>query len=113
MYKRSLFLIIALLPGVCNLKAQPGVHIQTETHSGGRITLTSTAFQKDSAIPKKFTCEGSNISPSLAWRGAPRNTVSFALVCEDPDAPKGMFVHWVIYNMPPNQHGLAENVPTT
>lgn len=68
--------------------------------------LFSLDFQNDKKIPKEFTCEGSNKIPKLAWEHAPKNTASFALICDDPDAPKGTWVHWVIYNIPANKRTL-------
>ena len=76
-----------------------------------KMTITSTAFHNDSAIPQKFTCQGEDISPALAWSGAPTETQSFALLLEDPDAPHGTYFHWVIYNIPAAERVLAENFP--
>jgi Raf kinase inhibitor-like YbhB/YbcL family protein len=74
--------------------------------------LSSTAFSSGQAIPKSFTCDGANISPQLSWTGAPSTTQSFALIMDDPDAPAGTWVHWVLYDVPFNTRELAENVPT-
>jgi Raf kinase inhibitor-like YbhB/YbcL family protein len=76
-----------------------------------QINLTSSAFKDGEAIPKKYACEGENISPPLAWTAAPENAKSFALIVEDPDAPRGTFTHWIIFNLPPNVRELPENVP--
>jgi Raf kinase inhibitor-like YbhB/YbcL family protein len=76
-----------------------------------KMTITSTAFQNDSTIPQRFTCQGEDLSPVLAWSGAPDGAKSFALLLEDPDAPHGTFIHWVIYNIPATERGLAENFP--
>jgi Raf kinase inhibitor-like YbhB/YbcL family protein len=75
------------------------------------IQLTSTAFADGQPIPQKYTCDGSDVSPQLAWTGAPPNTKSFALIADDPDAPVGTWVHWVIYNLPPDTTALAEDTP--
>jgi Raf kinase inhibitor-like YbhB/YbcL family protein len=77
------------------------------------IAVTSAAFQQGDVIPKRYTCEGDNISPALAWSQGPEGTKTYALVCEDPDAPSGMFVHWVMYNIPASERGLAENIAKT
>ncbi len=79
------------------------------------LTLTSPAFSHNEAIPKRFTCQGKDISPALAWKDAPAGTRSFALVVEDPDAPdpaapKRIWVHWVLYNLPADAAGLPEAV---
>lgn len=77
------------------------------------MQLTSTAFESRGPIPKKHTGEGEDVSPALAWSGAPAGTQSFAVICHDPDAPLVMpgtygFVHWVLYNLPASTTGLAE-----
>ena len=74
------------------------------------IPITSDAFRDGEAIPTKYTCDGNDISPALRWNDIPPNTKSFALICEDPDAPLGVFTHWVLYNLPPTVTGLPEGV---
>jgi len=74
------------------------------------FTLTSTAFRDGAAIPVKHTCDGLDVSPPLAWSGAPAGTRSFALIADDPDAPAGSWVHWVVYNLPAAVAELPENV---
>lgn len=64
------------------------------------MTLVSTAFSEAGPIPVKFTGQGADLSPDLAWNGAPETTQSYALVCEDPDAPGGTWIHWTIWNIP-------------
>ncbi len=81
------------------------------------LTLTSTAFAHEQAIPRLHTCEGSDVSPPLAWSPPPSSTRSLALIVDDPDAPdpkapKMTWVHWVLYNIPPGTSGLAEHVRT-
>ena len=78
------------------------------------LAITSTAFTHNGAIPKQYTCEGADISPALAWSGVPAGTKSLVLIVDDPDAPdpkapKMTWVHWVLYNIPPNSSGLTEN----
>jgi len=72
--------------------------------------LSSPAFTQGSLIPKKFTCDGVNVSPLLTWSGVPAGTRSLALITDDPDAPVGTFTHWVLYNIPPSLTGLPEAV---
>ena len=77
------------------------------------LTLTSTAFAPNGEIPAKFTCEGTDVSPPLAWTGVPPNTKSLAVIVDDPDAPdpaapKTTWVHWVLYDIPPTATGLPE-----
>lgn len=79
------------------------------------LTLTSTAFAHEGTIPKKYTCQGDDLSPPLAWSGAPAGTKSFVLIVDDPDAPdpkapKLTWVHWVLLNLPPDTRGLPEAV---
>jgi Raf kinase inhibitor-like YbhB/YbcL family protein len=74
------------------------------------ILITSDVFQEGEAIPIKYTCDGDDLSPALRWSDVPPNTKSFALICEDPDAPSGEFAHWVLYNLPPTATELPEGV---
>jgi len=74
------------------------------------MNLTSSAFQNSGMIPGKYTCDGVNVSPPLVWDAVPEGTKSLALICDDPDAPMGTWVHWVYYDIPPGTGGLPENV---
>ncbi|HYB90264.1 MAG TPA: YbhB/YbcL family Raf kinase inhibitor-like protein [Candidatus Binataceae bacterium] len=85
--------------GASQAAAQPG------------LQLTSPAFADGAAVPADFTCTGADRSPRLAWTGAPAATKSFALIVEDPDAPMGTFIHWVVYDLPPATSALGEGVP--
>ena len=86
------------------------------------LTLRSPDFQQGGAIPSRFTCDGDDISPALEWSGAPPNAKSLALIVDDPDAPdpkapKMVYVHWVLYNIPTSakgipQHATAKQLPT-
>jgi Raf kinase inhibitor-like YbhB/YbcL family protein len=76
------------------------------------MNLTSSAFTHGAMIPKKYTCDGRDISPPLSWSDPPEKTESFALIMDDPDAPMGTWVHWVIYNIPATARSLSEGVPT-
>jgi Raf kinase inhibitor-like YbhB/YbcL family protein len=73
--------------------------------------LTSPVFDHKQAIPEKYTCKDKNISPELKWNDPPQGTVAFGLIVDDPDAPAGTWVHWVIYNIPGSLRGLPESVP--
>jgi Raf kinase inhibitor-like YbhB/YbcL family protein len=75
--------------------------------------ITSTAFAEGRTIPDKYTCTGPNISPPLQWDNTPAGVKSFALIADDPDAPAGTWVHWVLYNLPPATMSLAENLPSS
>ena len=76
------------------------------------FTLKSAAFQEGDTIPSRYTCDGKDVSPDLSWSGAPKGTESFALICDDPDAPAGTWVHWVIFNLPAGTNGLPLGIPT-
>lgn len=76
-----------------------------------KLQITSSAFDHNGMIPKKYTCDGEDISPQLSWSGAPEGTKSFALINDDPDAPMGTWVHWVLYDLPPSINELSENMP--
>jgi Raf kinase inhibitor-like YbhB/YbcL family protein len=84
------------------------------TDKNSTFTLTSSAFTQGGSIPAKYTCEGDDLSPPLAWVGAPENTKSFAMIVDDPDAPdpakpQRVYVHWVLNNIPAGTTALAEN----
>lgn len=75
--------------------------------------LQSSAFKAGDSIPRKHTCDGDDRSPALSWTGPPAGTKSFVLVCDDPDAPAGTWVHWLLYGVPASATGLPEGVPPT
>jgi Raf kinase inhibitor-like YbhB/YbcL family protein len=90
-------------------QGDPDMTVQTQT-----ITVRSDAFEADGKIPKKYTGEGENISPSLRWTEVPAAAKEFALIVDDPDAPgKNPFVHWVLYNVLPTVDSLKEGVEKT
>ncbi|MCI0395692.1 MAG: YbhB/YbcL family Raf kinase inhibitor-like protein [Chloroflexi bacterium] len=73
--------------------------------------LTSSAFTYGKHIPQKYSCDGQDISPPLAWRDPPAGTQSLALIVDDPDAPRGDWVHWLLFNLPAGARALPEAVP--
>ena len=75
------------------------------------IDVVSSAFEEGGVIPARYTCDGLDVSPPLSWSSVPDGTRSLALIADDPDAPGGTFVHWVIYNLPPDTRRLPEDVP--
>ena len=75
------------------------------------IVLSSTAFKEGDRIPVKYTCDGQDISPALVWDEPPQQTEAFVLMVDDPDAPGGVFTHWMIFNIPANTHQFGEGVP--
>jgi Raf kinase inhibitor-like YbhB/YbcL family protein len=72
------------------------------------LEIRSVAFEHEGEIPAKYSCDGEDISPELGWSGAPEGTQSWAIIMDDPDAPVGIWVHWVLYNLPAEATGLAE-----
>lgn len=100
---------ILFAPTSCRGKSPP------EPKPAGGATMTiqisSAAFEEGGAIPKNYTCDGANISPPLKWSRLPAGTKSVALIADDPDAPAGTWVHWVLYALPPTVTELAENQP--
>ena len=74
------------------------------------IQLSSSAFAEGETIPKKYTCDGQDVSPPLSWSGVPEGTSSLLMIADDPDAPRGTWVHWVLVDLPPDLKGLPEGV---
>ena len=75
------------------------------------LTLTSDSFRQGENIPEQFTCSGSNISPAMSWGKLPPNTRSLALLVTDPDSLFGSYVHWILYNLPPEPKNIAQGIP--
>ncbi len=75
------------------------------------LSLSSTSFKEGDWIPSKYTCDGQDVSPPLAWGQPPQQTQVFALIVDDPDAPLGVFTHWVLFNLPANIRQLPEGIP--
>ena len=75
------------------------------------FALTSPAFTEGGPIPREHTCDGKDVAPPLAWSGAPADVATFALIADDPDAPGGVWVHWVLYNLPGTAAALPEGTP--
>jgi Raf kinase inhibitor-like YbhB/YbcL family protein len=101
-------LSLALLAAGCSNRAVPG-----NLEDLPSLQVTSTAFVDGQPIPEKYTGHGDDVSLPLQWTGAPSQTKSFAITCEDPDAPMGTFTHWVIFNLPATTTNLPENVAKT
>jgi Raf kinase inhibitor-like YbhB/YbcL family protein len=77
------------------------------------MEIKSPAFNEGAIIPARYTCDDIDVSPPLVWSVVPAGTKTFALICDDPDAPGKVWVHWVLYNLPGNIRELSENVPKT
>lgn len=109
---RSLWLIgvlFSIMLGACGDKDQSAPPTPEESPAM-TLELSSAAFAEGQPIPARYTCTGDDISPPLVWRGAPAGTQSFALIMDDPDAPRGTWVHWVVYNLPASVTALPEAI---
>lgn len=102
-------LIVLIL--LCTCQSKNESHYNNQGEKQMDIKLRSTAFEEGGMIPKQYTCDGKDISPPLAWESVPDSTKSIALICDDPDAPMGTWVHWVLFNLPANIKELPENIP--
>ncbi len=103
---RLLPLVICLALVSC---ATPGQSPDPVSPSGA-LALTSDAFSYGQPIPREYTCDGDDLSPPLAWTGVPEGTQSLAIICDDPDAPLGTWVHWVVYDLPPDVAALEAGI---
>ena len=77
------------------------------------LVLRSSAFEEGEEIPTRYTCNGGNVSPPLFWGAAPQGAASFVLIMDDPDAPSGIWDHWIVFNIPAHASGLAGSQPDT
>jgi Raf kinase inhibitor-like YbhB/YbcL family protein len=102
------WLLICALFASCSPSGQ---NAATPREPAGELKLTSAAFEAGGTIPRQFTCEGSDISPALMWTDPPVGTRSFALIVDDPDAPSGTWVHWVLFDLPASARQLPQDVP--
>lgn len=106
--RRISVVIIALLvlSGVCALLRADDTKKEGEIM---QLTVKSGVFDEGAMIPPNYTCDGRDVSPALSWSGGPDVTKSYAVVMDDPDAPVGTWVHWVVYDIPPDVTQLAED----
>jgi len=103
-----LLISVALLAGMFPARSvaepsTPGVTMH--------LILSTPAFASGQPLPQRYAYQDRNLSPPLQWQGVPPAAQSLALICDDPDAPRGIWVHWVLYDLPPNIASLAENIP--
>jgi Raf kinase inhibitor-like YbhB/YbcL family protein len=90
-----------------------GVLASSAVNAAQQFTITSSVAPAMGKIPVMYTCDGKNISPPIAWQGAPDNTKVYALIVADPDAPAGTFYHWVLYNIPKTVTNIPANSSPT
>jgi Raf kinase inhibitor-like YbhB/YbcL family protein len=104
--------ILRIVVGCCFLFALAVLSSRAAEKAGkDQMQLTSAAFTEGAAIPAKYTCDAKDVSPPLKWSGVPADAKSLALIADDPDAPVGTWVHWVLYDLPATTSELAEDVP--
>jgi Raf kinase inhibitor-like YbhB/YbcL family protein len=102
----------AAVPAVSNAAPRTATpSLATAAAAPSTPSVTSTAFREGDAIPARYTCDSASVSPALAWRGFPANTVAYALIVDDTDVPNGGFTHWLVLNLPAGTAVLPEGVP--
>jgi Raf kinase inhibitor-like YbhB/YbcL family protein len=106
-------IVSLLLLGIISSAGLGAEEPKTTKDRNMTITIKSSAFQPGAAIPARFTGDGANVSPPLTWSGVPSDAKSLALICDDPDAPAGTWVHWVLYELPATASDLPEKVPAS
>jgi Raf kinase inhibitor-like YbhB/YbcL family protein len=102
---RAFFLVL------CSLLVTDGCSSRQKEGAPMSLDLTSPDFTSGGTIPKQFTCDGADFSPALQWKAPPSGTQSFALIADDPDAPVGTWVHWVLFDLPPTLRSLPQSLP--
>ena len=108
---RRLWIVPILLTLVCSCSSRNAYTASKGKAGKMSIQVTSAAFNEGGSIPAKYTCDGINVSPPLKWASIPDTTKSIALIVDDPDAPRGDWVHWVVYDLPASLRELPEKVP--
>jgi Raf kinase inhibitor-like YbhB/YbcL family protein len=95
---------------ICAIAAAASV-LSSLAAGGGKMKISSSAFKNGANIPSQFTCDGSDKNPTLQIEGIPAGAKTLALIVDDPDAPSGLFTHWLVWNIPPQTSSVAEGVP--
>ncbi len=109
MFKRPAYVFLSLFfLIIVSISGTEGYSKDRGGKAMGTLTVTSTAFKEGGMIPGKYTCDERDLSPQIAWSGVPVEAKSIALICDDPDAPAGTWVHWVVFNIPATVKELAE-----
>ena len=105
---RQAWVVVPLLTLTVSMLVTPD---RVRGQQAAKIELKTTSFEPGGFIPKRFTCEAADVSPALAWSEPPAGTRSFAIIEDDPDAPSGTFVHWLVYDLPASSRRLPEALP--
>lgn len=111
MKMRKLWCVAIPIMLLCSCSSKNALTASGRTAKKMNVQVKSSAFSEGGSIPSKYTCDGQDISPRLAWNTIPDTTKSIALIVDDPDAPRGDWVHWVLYDLPPSLRELPEHVP--
>jgi Raf kinase inhibitor-like YbhB/YbcL family protein len=109
--EQLVFILAALIVFCSILSACTGEEPAKQEEVKMVLSLSSTAFEEEDEIPVTYTCDGQDISPPLVWGDPPQITEVFALIVDDPDAPGGVFTHWVLFNLPATFRQLGEGIP--
>jgi Raf kinase inhibitor-like YbhB/YbcL family protein len=110
----AIVLLILFAAGCAKQPAAPAQNpavTSTPQSTAPVFRLTSTAFKDGEPVPRQYTCSGVNVSPPLEWPGVHKTAKTLAIIADDPDAPAGTWVHWVVYNLPADTMGIVENLP--
>ena len=107
-FATGVILLTACAAPTTPTQASPGI-----VEASPSFELSSAAFEQGEPIPPKYSCDGEDISPPLAWDDPPTGTQSLALIMDDPDAPGGTWDHWILFNIPPELRELQEDLPVT
>lgn len=111
MLQRYLRVLLAALVGLLLMSGCGSATSPAPADPNADLNLTSRGFAEGDSIPRQYTCDGEDISPPLSWGEPPEGTESFVLIMDDPDAPVGTWVHWVVFNVPAERRSLPEDVP--
>ncbi len=103
-------IILVFIHGIMVYQDQ-SVNQTNKIRGGVTMEIRSSAFKEGAIIPQKYSCDGLDISPQLEWSHVPEGTSTFALICDDPDAPAGTWVHWVLFDLPGDMYELPEGTP--
>jgi Raf kinase inhibitor-like YbhB/YbcL family protein len=115
-FASAVFLLTVLLSAACQGQNQTessegAAQAEKKEVSMPEIKVTSPAFEQDSMIPIRYTCEGEDAAPVIIWKDLPEKTKTLALICDDPDAPHGTWVHWVVYDIPASDTSFSAKTP--
>lgn len=109
--RRVCWQLVAIVGGSWLIGCTPHRSSSTNRSISKTMMLESSAFSPEGAIPSKYTCNGENVSPALRWNEPPGGTQRFVLIVDDPDAPGGTFIHWLLYDLPAETRELPEAIP--